>query len=82
LESVGSHLEERGKKPVTIDLGGVYNETFRQYLLGQAGFPANVALLVIACTDTLSQDTFCVPSLGSRNLERTYSFMAKGLNFR
>ena len=72
---------EPGEEPVTIDLGKAYNETFRQYLLGQAGFPENVALLVIACTDALSQDTFCVPSLGSRNLERTYSFMAKGLNF-
>jgi hypothetical protein len=72
---------ERGEEPVTLDLGKVYNESFRQYLLGQAGFPADVVLLVVACTDALSQDTFCVPSLGSRNVERTYSFMAKGLNF-
>jgi hypothetical protein len=66
---------------MSIELGKVYNEALRQYLLGQARFPANVVLLVIACTDALSQDMFSVPSLGLRNLERTYSFMAKGLNF-
>lgn len=72
---------ERGEEPMSIELGKVYNEALRQYLLGQMGFPANVVLLVIACTDALSQDMFSVPSLGLRNLERTYSFMAKGLNF-
>ena len=72
---------ERGEEPVSLDLGKVYNETFRKYLLGQAGFPSDVVLLIIACTDALSQDTFYVPSLGSKNVERTYSFMAKGLNF-
>jgi hypothetical protein len=72
---------ERGEEPFTLDLGKFYNESFRRYLLGQAEFPADVVLLVVACTDALSQDTLCVPSLGSRNVERTYSFMAKGLNF-
>ncbi len=72
---------ESGEEPVTLDLGKVYNETFRKYLLRQAGFPSDVVLLIIACTDALSQDTFYVPSLGSKNLERTYSFMAKGMNF-
>jgi len=72
---------ERGEEPVTLDLGKVYNETFRKYLLGRAGFPSDVVLLIITCTDALSQDTFYVPSLGSKNLERTYSFMAKGINF-
>ncbi len=72
---------ERGEEPVTLDLGSVYNETLRKYLLGQSAFPPDVVLLIIACTDALSQDTFYVPSLGSKNVERTYSFMAKGLNF-
>ena len=72
---------ERGEKSVTIDLGRHYNETFRTYLLGQAGFPPDVVLLSIVCTDALSHDCFYVPSLGSKKLERTYSFMAKGLNF-
>jgi hypothetical protein len=72
---------ERGEEPVTLELGKIYNEAFRKYLLGQTGFPADVVLLVIPCTHALSQDTFYVPSLGSKNVERTYSFMAKGLNF-
>jgi len=72
---------ERGEEAVTLELGNVYNEAFRKYLVGQAGFPSDVVLLITACTDALSQDTFYVPSLGSKNVERTYSFMAKGLNF-
>jgi hypothetical protein len=71
----------RGEKPTTIDLGKHYNEAFRTYLLGQEGFPMDVVLLVIACTDALSPDSFYVPSLGSKGVDRTYSFMAKGLNF-
>ena len=71
---------EPGEKPITIDLGA-YNDPFRQYLLGQAGFPKDVALLVIACTDSLSHESFYPPSLGRRGTDRTYTFMAKGLNF-
>ncbi len=70
-----------GEKPITINLGRRYNESFRRYLLGQTTFPENVALLVIACSDSLSQDSFWVPSLGDKSIDRTYSFMAKGLNF-
>ncbi len=71
---------EPGEKPVTIDLG-TYNEPFRQYLLGQNGFPANVAMLIIVCTDTISRESFYTPSLGRTGNDRTYSFIAKGLNF-
>ena len=31
---------ERGEEPITLDLGKVYNKSFRQYLLGQTGFPS------------------------------------------
>jgi hypothetical protein len=72
---------ERGEKPLMIDLGEHYNEALRQYLLGQAGFPPNVVLLVIACTDALSRDSFYTPSMGRKGTDRTYSFMAKGINF-
>jgi hypothetical protein len=71
---------EPGEKPVTIDLGA-YNEPFRKYLLGLDKFPANVAMLIIVCTDTISHESFYTPSLGRRGDDRTYSFMAKGVNF-
>jgi len=71
---------EPGQEPITIDLG-TNNEPFRKYLLGQAGFPPNVVLLVIACTDALSHESFYPPSLGRKAGDTTYSFLAKGLNF-
>jgi|SRR5579862_3038457 len=72
---------EPGEKSTTIDLGSQYNEIFRKYLLGHSDFPENVVLLIIACTDILSNDSFYVPSLGRKGADRTYSFMARGLNF-
>ena len=71
---------EAGEKAITIDLGA-YNEPFRKYLIGQDRFPENVAMLIIVCTDTISHESFYTPSLGRTGSDRTYSFMAKGLNF-
>lgn len=71
---------EPGEEPITIDLGA-YNEPFRLYLLGQAGFPKDVALLVVVCTDKLSHESFYPPNLGWHGRDRTYTFMAKGINF-
>ena len=38
-------------------------------------------MLIIVCTDAISRESFYTPSLGRRGGDRTYSFMAKGLNF-
>jgi hypothetical protein len=66
--------------PEPIDLGP-YEETLRKYLLGQTRFPANVVLFVIVCTDTVSQDSFHVPSRGRKEQDTTHTFQARGINF-
>lgn len=63
-----------------IDLGP-YEEALRRYLLGETGFPANVVLFFIVCTDAASQDSFHVPSRGRKDQDTTYTFQARGINF-
>jgi hypothetical protein len=72
--------ERGGDEPISIDLGP-YEEDLRKYLLGQAGFPANVVLHVVVCTDALSQGLFYPPSRGRKKDDTTYTFQARGLNF-
>jgi hypothetical protein len=72
--------ERRSEEPISIDLGP-YEEELRRYLLGQTGFPANVVLHVVVCTDALSQDLFYPPSRGRKNDDTTYTFQVRGLNF-
>ena len=63
-----------------IDLG-LYTESLRKYLLGQTGFPPNVVLFFIVCTDLASQDSFHVPSRGRKAQDTTYTFQTRGINF-
>ena len=72
--------ERRDEEPISIDLGP-YEEELRQYLLGQTGFPANVTLHVVVCTDALSQDMFYARARGRKKDDTTYTFQARGLNF-
>jgi hypothetical protein len=66
-------------RTVSIDLGKMYNETIRQYLLG-APFPQHVHLFVVACTDKTTQDVFFMPTFNTRlGAGRQYSFGARGL---
>lgn len=73
--------KRRGEAPITIDVGKSYNESLRQFLVGQAGFPSNVVVYVMACTDGTSQECFFAPSLGFKGNYHTYTFQAKGLLF-
>jgi hypothetical protein len=63
-----------------IDLGP-YEESLRRYLLGHTSFPVNVVLFFIVCTDAVSQDSFHVPSRGRKELDTTYTFQTRGINF-
>jgi hypothetical protein len=72
--------KEPGEEPISIELGP-YEEELRKYLLGQSGFPRNVVLLLVACTDVLSQDLFYSPSRGRKSEDTTYTLQARGLNF-
>ncbi len=40
----------------------------------------DVVVLVIVCTDSISRKSFFPQSLGKKDSDRTYIFMAKGLN--
>jgi len=72
--------EGYGESYNTLELGP-YQETLRQYLLGQTGFPADVVLFFIVCTDAASQDSFHVPSRSGKQHGTTYTFQARGINF-
>jgi hypothetical protein len=72
--------EEYGEKYNTLELGP-YEESLRQYLLGQTAFPANVVVFFIICTDATSQDSFHVPSPGGKQYGATYTFQTRGINF-
>jgi hypothetical protein len=72
--------EGYGGKYNTLELGP-YEESLRQYLLGQIAFPADVVVFFIVCTDATSQDSFHVPSPGGKQYGTTYTFQARGINF-
>jgi hypothetical protein len=74
------HNWERDRQEPRINLGP-YNETIRRFLMGETPFPDNISLLMVVCNDPESQNVFYTPSLGMKQLERTYSFQTRGLNF-
>lgn len=74
------HIWDKADRTKTaIDLGG-YNEVLRKYLLGQSEFPIDVLLMLVVCTDPLSQNSFYMPNKGHADKE-TYTFLTRGLNF-
>jgi hypothetical protein len=61
---------------------GAYEEPIRRYLLGETGFPADVIVAVMACTDYGSQGTFYTPC-EVRGLEVIgFGMLARGIHFR
>ena len=66
---------------VKIDLGARYNDELRRYLLGKAELPKNAWLLVSACSDSLSQQIFFMPSENAVVNDRTVGFAARGMVF-
>jgi hypothetical protein len=73
------HVWEKHEQKSPMIALGPYDEDLRKYLLGQAGFPKDAALMFIVCTDNLSQNTFYVPNKGHADQE-TYTFQTRGLN--
>jgi len=47
----------------------------------ESPFPANVIVIIMACTDHVSQCIFYPPSLGFKKSYTTYTFQGSGLNF-
>jgi hypothetical protein len=64
-----------------IDLGKRYQEEFRAFLLSTGQFPPNLCVSVIACTDGITREAFCLPFLASKEDFHFYSFIARGITF-
>jgi len=71
--------DKRERTTPVIDLG-TNNEVLRKYLIGETGFPKEVVLMLVVCTDNLSQNSFFEPNKGNPDME-TYTFITRGLNF-
>jgi hypothetical protein len=66
----------------TVDLG-TFEEPVRKYLIGETGFPAGVAVMVVVCNDLGSQQTIYFPKDSKNsNLYPTFGFLVRGLLFR
>jgi hypothetical protein len=57
-------------------------EPIRKYLLGTAGFPSEVVVVVTACTDPLSIQSFSVPSQVIGHPGTCFAILALGIYFR
>jgi hypothetical protein len=61
---------------------GPYQEMIRQYLLGEAAFPADVAVPVVACTDYESQNSFYSPCQIKGHKVPGFGILVRGIHFR
>lgn len=68
-------------EPVKIDLGKLYNEALRRYLLGETPVPPQANLSVSICTDLMSQKIMNPPTAHIPNGMRSFGFFACGLDF-
>jgi len=61
---------------------GQYEEQTRRYLLQQTGFPADLVLVVTACTDYYSQNNFYFPCEVKGDKVTGSGMLARGIHFR
>lgn len=72
-----------GGRTTRLNLGES-EESIRKYLLGETGFPKDVAVLVHVCTDYPSTESFYTPSESRAETSpalKRFGFQALGLNF-
>jgi hypothetical protein len=67
-------------KIISINLGAENNETLRQYLLGNTGFPANAWIAVFVCTDVESRGMFVMPGANVKE-DRVWLVVMRGFIF-
>lgn len=60
---------------------GVHQERIRRYLIGDAGFPEGVYVIVAACTDVGSQGMVFAPSLVDHEMYPMHSLLVRGIWF-
>jgi hypothetical protein len=61
---------------------GQYEEPIRQYLHGEAGFPADVVVAVVPCTDNGSQGSFYTPYMIRGHEVPEFGMLVRGVHFR
>jgi hypothetical protein len=60
---------------------GTYQEPIRKYLIGESSFPADVTVLVTACTDRESQNSAYDPTPVLVTPNTAVAFLACGIHF-
>jgi hypothetical protein len=71
------------KDTTGIEVEGKYMESIRRYLMGETGFPKNVAVIATVATDFLSQRACFVPNrIADNPFHTVYGLLTKGLFFR
>jgi hypothetical protein len=61
---------------------GAYEEPIRRFLLGEAGFPVDVVMAVVTCTDYTSQGSFYTPCVVRGHVVTGFGMLARGIHFR
>jgi hypothetical protein len=61
---------------------GVFGEQMRMYLVGEAAFPPNTAIMVIVCSDEYTRQFWTAPSTDVIYNCLGFEFIARGVYFR
>lgn len=61
---------------------GEFEESFRQYLIGEASFPENVVVVATVSTDYLSRDGFLAPARVPDGPHISFAMLTRGIWFR
>jgi hypothetical protein len=67
--------------PIEIELGKLYNEGLRRYLLGETEVPTQANLSVSVCTDLMSRKVMNPPTAHVKNGLRSFGLFACGVDF-
>jgi hypothetical protein len=73
------HISSRATTTLSL---GAHEEQIRKYLLGEASFPPDVAVMATVCTDLPSREGFYVPGAVRNSAVPAYAVMVKGIYFR
>lgn len=71
-----------GNETHKLPILGNQDEDIRKYLLGETGFPENIAIIVIVCKDKESRKTLFVPTPFVESGCLNIGFTLRGLHFR
>jgi hypothetical protein len=61
---------------------GQFAEDMRKYLVGEAKFPAEMAVIVVVCTDEISRGIWSVPEQFVESGCLNFRFFVRGIHFR